>query len=208
MELKHCPKCDRDLPLNMFGKNKSKKDGLQNYCKECRHKEYVDTKEKYDEYRKEYRKKDKDKKAEYQKKYRQENKEKILETKRKYRKKNRKIIAEKKRKYHQKRTKTDELYNFKNRIRHLVWQSFKRRKFEKKNLVVDIIGCTEKELKERLYKTFFDNYGYEYDGKEDVHIDHIVPLAKADTEEEVKRLCHYTNLQLLKAKDNLQKYCK
>lgn len=34
MELKHCPKCDTDLPLNMFGKNKSKKDGLQNYCKE------------------------------------------------------------------------------------------------------------------------------------------------------------------------------
>ena len=74
--------------------------------------------------------------------------------------------------------------------------------------MVDIIGCTEKELKEHLYKTFFDNYGYDYDGKEDVHIDHIVPLAKADTEEEVKRLCHYTNLQLLKAKDNLQKYCK
>ena len=68
--------------------------------------------------------------------------------------------------------------------------------------------ATDEQLKEHLYKTFFANYGYEYDGKEDVHIDHIVPLATANTEEEVIKLCHYTNLQLLKAKDNLEKGCK
>lgn len=38
-----------------------------------------------------------------------------------------------------------------------------------------------------------------------VHIDHIIPLATAKTEEDVIKLCHYTNLQLLKGEDNLSK---
>ena len=41
--------------------------------------------------------------------------------------------------------------------------------------------------------------------KNKYHIDHIVPLATAQTEEDVIKLCHYTNLQLLTAKDNLEK---
>ena len=40
------------------------------------------------------------------------------------------------------------------------------------------------------------------------HIDHITPLSSAKTEEEVYRLCHYTNLQPLWAEDNLKKGSK
>jgi hypothetical protein len=49
----------------------------------------------------------------------------------------------------------------------------------------------------------FDNYGF--DGW---HIDHIVPLATAKTEEQVAKLNHYTNLQPLWAKDNMSKGAK
>ncbi len=59
-----------------------------------------------------------------------------------------------------------------------------------------------------LLETFKENYGYEWDGKEEVHIDHIIPLAIAETEEDVYELCYYENLQLLKAKDNLKKHDK
>ena len=38
-----------------------------------------------------------------------------------------------------------------------------------------------------------------------MYIDHIVPLATATTENEVLKLCHYKNLQLLTAEDNLAK---
>ena len=40
-------------------------------------------------------------------------------------------------------------------------------------------------------------------GIEKVHIDHVISLATAKTEEEVIKLCYYTNLQLLKGEDNL-----
>ena len=39
----------------------------------------------------------------------------------------------------------------------------------------------------------------------DTHIDHIIPLASANTEKELEKLMHYSNLQLLFAEDNLEK---
>ena len=38
-DIKHCPGCDRDLPLTAFGRKKSCPDGLQVYCKKCHNKE-------------------------------------------------------------------------------------------------------------------------------------------------------------------------
>ena len=35
METKKCSRCGRELPVTEFGKNKSAKDGLQVFCKEC-----------------------------------------------------------------------------------------------------------------------------------------------------------------------------
>ena len=53
--------------------------------------------------------------------------------------------------------------------------------------------------------TYLIRYGEEWDGVTPVHIDHIVPLSTAYTEEEVYRLNRYSNLQLLRAEDNLAK---
>ena len=276
METKRCPMCNKDLPLDAFSKNKSRKDGLQSYCIECRKQRYLADKDKiakrgkiYREQHKEeialrsklyrennkekkkqtdqaYRERNKDKikaqlkeyyrthidaikaynaehkeeKSEYNRKYRIEHLEEINKRTKAYREANKDLVREQRRisnqkhkdriykyrkEYNKVKMETDEMYRFKTKIRNFINKSFKRQNFTKNNGTFDLVGCNPQELKDRLYKTFYDNYGYEYDGKEDVHIDHIIPLKMAKTEEEVIKLCHYTNLQLLKARDNLIK---
>ena len=75
----------------------------------------------------------------------------------------------------------------------------------KDNPTFDIIGCTPQFLKEYLEKQFTKDMSWENHGLFGWHIDHIIPLSSANTEEELYKLCHYTNLQPLWAKDNLAK---
>lgn len=71
----------------------------------------------------------------------------------------------------------------------------------------EIIGCSKDDLRKHLESKFkngmtWGNYGKYW------HIDHIVPLISARTADDVKRLCHWTNLQPLTAFDNISKGAK
>ena len=44
-----------------------------------------------------------------------------------------------------------------------------------------------------------------WENRNEWHIDHIIPLSSSKTEEDVFKLCHYTNLQPLWVNENLQK---
>lgn len=87
----------------------------------------------------------------------------------------------------------------------MIYISFYRKDYIKKEKTEKILGCSVEYFIKYLLETYKNNYGYEWNGIEKVHIDHIIPLATANTEEEVMKLCNYKNLQLLKAKDNLRK---
>ena len=86
--------------------------------------------------------------------------------------------------------------------------SLKNKNVKKNTKTEKILGINVTVFVGYLLKTFKNNYGYEWDCKEPVHIDHIIPLATAKTEKDVIKLCNYTNLQLLKAEDNLKKGAK
>lgn len=103
------------------------------------------------------------------------------------------------------RKQNDTVFKLKSQARNTIYQSFARTGNVKSKRCEDITGLAIGDLYTYLVGTYKDNYGTEWDGSDPVHIDHIIPLATAKTEEDVIRLCHYTNLQLLTAKDNLKK---
>jgi len=107
--------------------------------------------------------------------------------------------------YRKKRFEEDPLFKLTVNIRHLISNSLRRQGYSKKTRTYKILGCDYETFYNHLLETYKKNYGVEWDGIEDVHIDHIIPVSLAQTEEEVIKLCHYSNLQLLKAKDNLDK---
>ena len=155
----------------------------------------------------------KDKILERQKKYREQNPEKIKETQKKYKEKNRETILQKKKEWRKNnptymlnRKKTDPVFkvsvNMRSRIRIFIR---KTSHITKRDKTFVYVGCTPDFLKEHIEKQFTEGMSWDNYGLRGWHIDHIIPLSSAKTEEDVYKLCHYTNLQPLWAKDNISK---
>ena len=75
----------------------------------------------------------------------------------------------------------------------------------KTNKTFTIVGCTPAELKIHLEKQFKPGMTWWNHTPKGWHIDHIIPLASAETIEETEKLSHYTNLQPMWAKENMKK---
>ena len=170
---------------------------LNNYRQWCIECEKKRTKNFYNE--------NKDEILEKQHQHYKDNREIMLERKKKYASTHKEQLKEYHTKYVNNRRKNDDIFHFKSQIRHLINMSFRRRGLQKRGKTEKIVGCDFETFNNYLLNTFKNNYGYEYDGKEEVHVDHIIPLSTATSEEELLKLNHYSNLQLLKAKDNLDK---
>lgn len=235
METKVCTKCKKILCVDSFHKDKNRQDGLYPVCKECRKEEsrnyYKKNKDKIIQNRKLYYENNKDCISEKQSAYYESHREQCLEARKQYRQNNAKKISDgKKRAYYnnlehykkikklwqqnnrqkinqreKERLKTDPLYKLKHTIRCNIYYSFSRKKWKKEDSTAKIVGCDLDFLCNYLKGTYYTNYGVEYDGTQKVHIDHIIPLSTAKAEEDVYKLCHYTNLQLLNAEDNMRK---
>lgn len=68
------------------------------------------------------------------------------------------------------------------------------------------VGCSLEEFKLHIERQFYG--GMSWDNKHKWHIDHIIPLATAKTEQDVIALNHFSNLRPLWAKENLAKGAK
>ena len=75
-----------------------------------------------------------------------------------------------------------------------------------KNKTFDFVGCEPKMLIKYIEEQF--NNGLSWENYGEWHIDHIIPLSSAQTEEELYKLCHFTNLQPMWALDNIKKGSK
>ena len=231
---KICNMCKVEKDITEFRKSGKY---YRSECKECSkilfkdwyERTKVDRKEHVSKVHKEYYKKNKEIILTYQKKYRENNKDKIKAYKKVYYQNNKEYVdnknkdnyvkykeyyrnyyknnKEKIKQYISSKLK-DNKYRMKKQVRNMLYDSFKRKNKIKKESAEQLLGCDLDFFISYLLETYKKNYGVDYDNKEKVHIDHIIPLATAETEEDVIKLCHYTNLQLLKAKDNLKKGAK
>lgn len=195
--MKTCTKCKIEKETTNFTIEKRSKDGLRSSCKECSKEYNLANKERIKEYRlankeriKEYKLDNKERIKQYAKQYLVENKEK------KY--KYTVLYAKRKR-------KEDPIYRFNKNTRALIYKSFKRgdNDFKKNDNTENILGCSIEEFKLHLEKQFTD--GMTIGNHGDWHLDHIIPISSAKTEEEVIKLNHYTNFQPLWAIDNIKK---
>jgi hypothetical protein len=108
----------------------------------------------------------------------------------------------------QRRRSADPLFRLRARLifRNRIYLVFKRNGLLKSQSTFSILGCDFHTVKKWIERKF--QPGMSWDNLGEWHIDHKDPLATGRTEEEILRLCHYTNLQPLWAIDNLRKGAK
>jgi hypothetical protein len=188
--MKTCTKCKVEKELIYFYKVSKNIDGFHRQCKVCV-KEWVKNyreinKEKIKERSKKWYNNNKDYVYVYQRIYIENNKEKINNNLRKKR-------------------SEDNFLKFKHNVRSNICSCFRRGtiKHKKNTKTEKILCCTIEEFKIYIQSQFTKGMNWNNYGK--WHLDHIIPIATAKTEEDVIRLNHYTNFQPLWAEDNLSK---
>ena len=97
----------------------------------------------------------------------------------------------------------DDAYRIKERIRGLIKSCLKSSGTLKNTKTAAILGCTNQDFKAHIEKQFTKGMGWHNFSQ--WHIDHIVPISSAKTEQDVIALNHFTNLRPLWASDNLKK---
>lgn len=176
---KCCGKCGVEKTPELFHKNTVCEDGLSAYCRDCSRRLY----------------------ANKHKKYYEENKPILLEKNRLWKKNNPDRYKAQRKRYNQQPQRKIRR-NFKKRIKELLQN--------RTESTHHLLGCSGKELAAHLESKFRDGMTWENYGVKGWHMDHIVPCAAFDlTDPNQRKQCfHYSNLQPLWCKENLNKGIK
>lgn len=203
MKTKICSKCKEEKEVCEFNKKSVSNKGVQYYkswCKICQSEDEKIKRDKNPDKYKVWYNKTRNDRNEWRLEYYRKNKEKILTQNKTY--------IESTRNYRKKKYNEDILFKLRHILSCRMRDLLKLKSFEKRQSFNDILGCSPEFLKEYIEQNFYDGMSWGNHGQYGWHIDHIIPLSSANTEEEVYKLCHYTNLQPLWAEDNLKKGSK
>jgi len=204
METKKCSKCQEQLSQDRFYKNKGTKDGIDTCCKSCKGLSTTQSAERYYQENKErILARNRITNKEYRD--RENSREGIRLSQEKFRKSN----VGYSNKYSRKKKQEDLIFKLSSAVRVLLYNSFKRAcngAFPKRSRSVGMLGCSMEDFISHIASQFTEGMALENHGE--WHLDHVVPIVLAKTEEDIIRLNHYTNFQPLWARDNLSKGCK
>jgi len=209
---KVCTKCGELKDTSMFHKQTRGKFGVRSICNECG--------KMYDkQWRKPLSEELKADRKIYHQEWAVKNRDKTRNNFQKWRNKNVEIHKEKNRIFNRnhkhenamrvnnKREK-DPIFKLGMNVRCLIRNSFNRVNnitARKAQRTEQILGCSVEYFMKYLQSKFAKGMSFENHGVYGWHIDHIKPIATAETEQDIYALNHYTNLQPLWAQDNLKK---
>lgn len=145
--MKVCSKCEQELTVDSFHKDKSREDGLQSCCKKCVKQYQQSNAEK----RKQYRIDNKDRTnkyyqdnkvaiAERHKLYRQDHKEILTKQRKQYKQDNKDVIAQQRKQYRQDNKETIAKYNKQHRSKNLETIKEHNRRYDREHLEERRIG--------------------------------------------------------------------
>lgn len=97
------------------------------------------------------------------------------------------------------------LYKVRRNLSRRLNLALKVKSYKKDTQFMQILSCSLEELRNHIESQFKPGMTWENHSLYGWHIDHIIPLSSAKTQEELYKLCHYSNLQPLWAYDNLSK---
>ena len=218
--MKICNTCSELKDIELFFRNKNTKDGRHSSCKDCQNKSKNYDKIKRKEYYDNTKHRDNEKIKMRRRNYYLNNKEKENKLSVEYKEKNRENInkyaidyyytnkdtekyKETKRNYYKNRLDNDTLYKIRHYLTCMLGTYFRNGGFTKKTRTYEILGCSFEEFKSHLESKFelwmnWENRGL-YNGEVNYgwDLDHIIPISSAETEEDIIKLNHYTNLRPL-----------
>ena len=178
---KSCSSCQTNKASSQFYKDLSKVDGVSSRCKDC-------TKSAL-------------------KRWAENNPEKAKESCRTSKNRLRKLPHNriKINAYTRNKKKVDLNFKISENLRSRLYHALKGK--IKTGSAITNLGCTVAELKFHLESLFQEGMAWDNYGRDGWWIDHIVPLSAfgLTDPEQIKKACHYTNLQPLWAKDNMSK---
>ena len=148
-------------------------------------------KEKIAERKRKWREANKEQIAEKKRKYQQTNKDQIAKQKRKYYEANKEQVAEKNRKY---REANPEIF---------AWRRAVSRAWKGNKTSFEIIGLT-REMAKTVWREK-RKIARKYFRKGELHHDHMTPLSSGETDEERRKLNHFSNFVFIPAEANLSK---
>jgi hypothetical protein len=186
-EKKRCTKCLEIKNFNSFSPQKAGFMGLKSQCKEC---DYLYDKQFQSKTNFRSKRDKTDEAKQYRKNYVAEN----LDWWRKY-----------EREYRYNRRREDMFFKIKGNLSGRLSDLINKRNLSTNTF--ELIGCNRETFLQHIEKQFTEGMTWENYGLKGWHIDHIFPLSSFDltNENEVKKACHYTNLQPLWWEDNLKK---
>ena len=129
--------------------------------------------------------------------------EQVKESRTRYKKENRQKCTD----YQRHKRQSDPIYRFRSSFTHLMSLYRKKKGYSGSKGTWEIVGCDFDSFLAYIQSQFEDgmtleNYGH---GKGCWNIDHIIPICTAQTDEDIERLNHYTNLRPMWSSENYKR---